>query len=72
MESLPVNSCRISRLQVPDGSSLPYMKGKEYGQFLAQYYPSFSMEDYLHFLNRFELDAQERIASLSKGGKIVK
>ena len=53
-----------------DGSSLPYMKGKEYGQFLAQYYPSFSMEDYLHFLNRFELDAQERIASLSKGGKM--
>ena len=28
------------------------------------------MEDYLHFLNRFELDAQERIASLSKGGKM--
>lgn len=53
-----------------DGSSLPYMRVKEYGRFLAQYYRYFDKESYQKLCKRLELSENARICHLSKGQKM--
>lgn len=53
-----------------DGSFFPYMSAKEYGNFLAKYYPSFSKDDYRKLLEQFEVDTATHIRNLSKGQQL--
>lgn len=53
-----------------DGSSMPYMKIKEYGKFLHQYYKSFDLEKYKQLCESMRLKTDTKISSLSKGEKM--
>ena len=52
------------------GSFFPYMNPKEYGNFLASYYPSFSLTSYHELLSNFEIDLFDKIRNMSKGQQL--
>lgn len=52
-----------------EGSFFPSMTPREYGYFLADFIPSFSMERYCNLLKFFEIDAHAKIKTFSAGQK---
>lgn len=53
-----------------EGSFLPDMTPKKYGQFLAEFYPRFDQAHYASLLEAYELPSDRRIRTFSKGQKI--
>lgn len=52
------------------GSFIATMNAKEYGAFLASYYPSFQMEQYTSILKQFDVSIIESLRSLSRGQQL--
>lgn len=53
-----------------EGSYFPYMSAKAYGKFLSSYYPSFSINQYMQLLEKFEIPITSTIRNLSKGQQL--
>lgn len=53
-----------------EGSYFPYMSAKAYGNFLSSYYPSFSINQYMQLLEKFEVPINNTIRNLSKGQQL--
>lgn len=53
-----------------EGSYFPYMSAKAYGKFLSSYYPSFSINQYMQLLEKFEVPINNTIRNLSKGQQL--
>jgi ABC-2 type transport system ATP-binding protein len=53
-----------------EGSFLPDMTPKKYGQFLAEFFPRFDQAHYAGLLAAYELPSDRRIRTFSKGQKI--
>lgn len=53
-----------------DGSSLPYMKVMEYGNFMAHYYIRFDKARYRKLCTQMEVPLETRICDLSKGQRM--
>lgn len=53
-----------------DGSSISYMKVREYGEFLKKYYESFDFDEYIQLCEHLKVEESNRIQELSKGEKM--
>ncbi|MCL6457982.1 MAG: ABC transporter ATP-binding protein [Gorillibacterium sp.] len=52
-----------------EGSYLPNLTPRQYGDFLADFYPRFSSKHYQRLLTFYELEADRKIKTFSKGQK---
>ncbi|BBI35504.1 ATP-binding cassette domain-containing protein [Cohnella abietis] len=53
-----------------EGSFLPDMTPRKYGQFLADFFPRFDQTHYTELIEAYELPSDRRIKTFSKGQKI--